>query len=75
MGARREAGAAAELRDAREALRLLGYSVITVANPTASELAASLMAHASQDGWAAHASSVVALMAHGHGARLECQAA
>ena len=48
VGARREAGAAAELCDAREALRLLGYSVITVANPTASELAASLMAHASQ---------------------------
>ena len=46
-----------------------------MANPTASELAASLMAHASQDGWAAHASSVVALMAHGHAARLECQAA
>ena len=38
VGARREEGAAAELCDAREALRLLGYSVVTVANPTASEL-------------------------------------
>lgn len=72
VGARRE-HAAAELTDAREALRALGYTVTTVTNPTASELSASLIAHATQRGWEAHASSVIALMAHGRDASLECQ--
>ena len=73
IGARREAGAAAELIDAREALRSLGYEVITVENPSASELTASLLAHVNRDGWEGHGSSVVALMGHGVGGLLECQ--
>ena len=58
-------GAAAELLDARESLRGLGYTVRTVENPSASELHASLVAHALEAGWEQHASSVVAIMAHG----------
>ena len=73
VGARRQSGAAAELEDAREALRSLGYTVVTVQNPSASELAAALKVHASQPEWGRHASSVVALMGHGHSAHLECQ--
>ena len=73
VGARREDGAESECVDAREALRSLGYEVVTVQNPTASELSASLIAHAERDGWEAHGSSVVALMAHGHDAKLEGQ--
>ena len=72
VGARRD-NAAIELADAREALRALGYFVVTVENPSASELRASLIAHASQDDWNSHASSVVALMAHGHGSSIEGQ--
>ena len=73
VSARRQSGAAAELEDAREALRSLGYTVVTVQNPSASELAAALKVHASQPEWGRHASSVVALMGHGHSAHLECQ--
>ena len=58
---------------AGEALRALGYTVVTVENPSASELSASLIAHASQQDWQSHASSVVALMAHGYDATIECQ--
>lgn len=72
MGARRE-DAASELQDAREALRALGYTVVTVQNPSVAELHTSIAAHAAMDDWGNHASSVVALMGHGHGARLECQ--
>lgn len=49
VGARREY-AAAEMVDAREALRALGYTVTTVQNPSASELRAALIAHATRDG-------------------------
>lgn len=73
IGARREGGAEAELVDAREALRSLGYEVVTVQNPSASELTAALLAHTSRDGWSDHASSVVALMGHGVSGTLECQ--
>ena len=71
---RRRRGAADELEDAREALLALGYGVTTVENPSSSELVASLVAHRSLDGWGGHASSVVALMAHGVGeGRIECE--
>ena len=73
VGARRESGAAEEVEDAREALRQLGYEVIVVQNPTASELAASFHAFTRPECWTGHASSVVALMGHGSGATLECQ--
>ena len=73
IGRRRESGAARELEDAREALLKLGYTVVTVENPNAGQLEAALDAHREAD-WAAHASSVVALMAHGHAKRIECQA-
>ncbi len=61
----------AELADAREALTLLGYVVISVENPTRGQLEAALRTHA-KAAWEDHASSVVALMAHGRGARVEC---
>jgi len=73
VGLGRESGASAELGDAREALRALGYTVRCVENPSASELHASLLAHGSEPGWEAHGSSVVALMAHGSEAALLAQ--
>ena len=73
VGLGRESGASAELSDAREALRALGYTVRCVENPSASELHASLLAHVHEPGWDAHGSSVVALMAHGSEAALLAQ--
>lgn len=73
IGAKREHGAAAELENAREALRSLGYIVVTIQNPSASELTAALIAHAASGDWPRHASSVVAIMGHGVGGQLECQ--
>ena len=70
---RRRDGAAAELSEARDAMRQLGYEVVTVENPSADELRASLEVHAKASGWEGHASSVVALMAHGSERQLECQ--
>ena len=70
---RRRDGAAAELSEARDAMRQLGYEVVTVENPSADELRASLEVHAKAPGWEGHASSVVALMAHGSERQLECQ--
>ena len=70
---RRRDGAAAELSEARDAMRQLGYEVVTVENPSADELRASLEVHAKAAGWEGHASSVVALMAHGSERQLECQ--
>ena len=45
---------------------------MTVENPNAGQLEAAVEAHREAD-WAGHGSSVVALMAHGHEKRIECQ--
>jgi len=73
VSARREIGASKELEDAREALRSLGYTVVTVENPSASQLRSSFAAHAHLPDWQWHGSSVIALMAHGFDGKVECQ--
>ena len=61
-----------EQKRAKEALKLLGYETETEMNPYAEEVKEAVRKHAMSD-WTKYGSSVVVLLAHGGGSRIECR--